>query len=871
MKSILKEEPSKVNNKVPPVNNAKHLASKQYNHSYQKTRDPSQTNSYNKGSRPNANKKPTFSSSLTSSKETQSFDLLNVVSGMKNIAKKKEPRIDPRVKELQSRALSKNEQQEDCSANKNRHKVNGKSASSLSNDKANRITLYAIGDEEVDEILSRRMRDPKGQDFSTVIAWREPGSNLIQFKCRVCNLHIEGKEELSHHVVGFRHHTNSKRHTALPPRDIPKVAPDKLSSPLGEGSPMGDDDRDDSPTHGANAQQPPVMNFRPVPSLVPGMPKFSLPLPVPSLPKPVPLTRPSNGLVPQTTLTSSVPPMQTSVEPPRPRAIIPGLPTPIPVPGVMPSSDATPCPVPQPSGVPSPKQPGSPVVKSGLSMADLEKLPPPMKMSERVKNHLSSTQPHAMVNPLQEDRAFQPKEALVHSSTTPSEIKDVGEEGEDKDEEKPTNPLEKQKEPKEDDAPEGGYYEPGEQTPLWNPPSAAASEKTKGSEGHVSESFGEFNINPTKSFLDKNNPSESDTLPLSVQNKIQVKDVNTLTKPTESESTKAMGQDFSSILNQVINTLAKSKKAPIDAVPTLPPPSDPPQPPPPPLPVTETAPAPPPPISEPSEGELVSNPVALLADSNVRQILLAQDPRLSEEDRAAQTRNQLSNYLGAKNPADPSPLISTQSNTPLCANFAEGAPVPNPPQDAPKDVKQSSGGISDGEIDTFISQWCHQAPAQPTTSTESVAPSAAAHKEPVLSSALAKLRARKAQKKGTQVEVSSSTGGRCSPQGSDISESSNASGQNFLAGKQYIHHQYHPHPPLPPPPMSHYPQHHPQQPYVYPQQPEIGNGWMGTRPPLPPLPPSSVSIPPHPPNHHQFPSHYQHPPLPSGQQMYWPR
>ncbi|XP_059084413.1 uncharacterized protein LOC131881544 [Tigriopus californicus] len=336
MKSILKEEPMKTNSKGQAPANAKNPLSKQYNHSYQKPRDSNP-------SRPSANKKPSFSSAT---KRTQSFDLLNVVSGMKNNTKKKEPRTDPRVRELQNRPQSKNGPHSDTSYQSrhghNSHIANGKRDNSLGQNKPDRLPLKFIGDDDVDEVLSRRMRDPNGQDFSTVIAWREPGLSPIMFKCRVCNLKIQGKGDLMHHVVGFRHHTNFKRHTALPPRDRPKTALDRPksaldrpSSSVGDATPPGDDYRDDSPTPGAGQSieaQPPVMNILPVPSQVWDMPKFSLPLPVPSLPKPVPSTRPSCDSVTPGSFISSTSPMQSSTEATRPRSFIPGLPTPIPVP-----------------------------------------------------------------------------------------------------------------------------------------------------------------------------------------------------------------------------------------------------------------------------------------------------------------------------------------------------------------------------------------------------------------------------------------------------------------------------------------------------------------------------------------------------------
>ncbi|XP_059084414.1 uncharacterized protein LOC131881545 [Tigriopus californicus] len=477
-------------------------------------------------------------------------------------------------------------------------------------------------------------------------------------------------------------------------------------------------------------------------------------------------------------------------------------------------------------------------------------------MSERVKNHLSRAHMHANVNPLEGDQPLNGPNDQDEGECEEAHLNQT----EPKTEEKQPDTK-----PKGNDTPEGGYYEPGDQTPIWNPPSAAASDQAKGRVKPASESFGEFNIETSKSFLNKTHQNVEDAQPLLDRSKLQVKDMNALISPVESDPAMLIGQDFSSILNKVIHTLAKSTKGPVDVGQTPSPSSDPP---PPPLPATDVLPGPSPPLSE--------TPLNPLTDSNLTRVPSISNPHEAE----AEVVNQCTSYLGANHSGRAAAEVGPSASSQLKyhSNSSEVIAPPPPPGNPrqAKDMRRPSGSISDVEINSFMNQWCHQPPAQPTTSTELVTPSASTHKEPVLSSALAKLRARKAQKKAAQAEVSSSTGGRSSPLGSDISECSNASGQNFLPGNQYSR-QYPPPPipPLPPlPPSAHYQhQHQPQQrqPYAPSYHSDVGNGWGGAQPPLPPIPPPPLSIPPSSSYLHPFPSHYQQPPLPPSQQIFRPR
>ena len=200
--------------------------------------------------------------------------------------------------------------------------------------------------------------------------------------------------------------------------------------------------------------------------------------------------------------------------PRRPRGGSPGWPTDLreerplgPVPPPNAGFDLPPAPVP----VPAPG-PMSGLTKASLSIADLEKLPKPLTMAEKVAAHLE-TQQSDISQPVGDSdwqrareartMAKQNRDLAGSGSNTPignrsavsaENRSDIGDDNIAEDDASVGNDF--------NDGGDGNRakddaYNPGSATPLWEPTQAEKSVRVPKGAG-----FSDFNIDPTKSFLD---------------------------------------------------------------------------------------------------------------------------------------------------------------------------------------------------------------------------------------------------------------------------------------------------------------------------------------------------------------------------------
>jgi hypothetical protein len=227
-------------------------------------------------------------------------------------------------------------------------------------------------------------------------------------------------------------------------------------------------------------------------------------------------------------------------------------------------------------------------------------------------------------------------------------------------------------------------YEP-QDGPLWDIVHKPKTSKTDS-----------FQIDTTKSFLDKDSSSKQ----------LQLKPLSSLTEPKAKPAT-----GFNAFLDQLINKLSKGKPgASAASEPPPPPPSE------------SGAPRPPPPPSEPPPPPPPDEPAwaAQVDDELMMRIMSEIDYDLSEEERARVAREKLAFYLG---------------NRPNPTHFLAAPPPPPPPRPPP-----SEASIAESDISSFMSRWCDSG----LGSTEDDR-STFSSGEPALSSALAKLRAKKMQ------------------------------------------------------------------------------------------------------------------------------
>ncbi len=256
--------------------------------------------------------------------------------------------------------------------------------------------------------------------------------------------------------------------------------------------------------------------------------------------------------------------------------------------------------------------------------------------------------------------------------------------------------------------------------------------------GKEDENEPDFDIDPHKSFLDPQ-PSTSAPAASPARPTLHVKPASFLQEPPPPQPD--VSSDFNSFLDQIIDNLAKNKKSEKPVPPPLPPsPSTMTPPPLPPGDSTSAAPPPPPPVE---------------MDGIVQQIVSEIDSNLTQEEKLSKAREKLSGYLQVGSGSGVSGLKSL-------AGALRQPPPPPPPQEqrhqlqavpkppAPRERERGQQSqITDHDIDDFMNQWCDDRdssrrgePEEDEEEGQIVEP------RPSLTSALAKLRARKDKRSG---------------------------------------------------------------------------------------------------------------------------
>ena len=608
----------------------------------------------------------------------------------------------------------------------------------------------------VEQLLKTKVRDVRGRVFTAFATWSI--GDIKYYKCFMCNIQVDGRPNLWNHLEGIRHQDRAREYrevteaeptpTSATIRDREQEVLEKAmniaSMPktdmlnlerqerreqwrkefekqyaLDRAAEEKERDRDpfrepfhaqepspggDSPMRGAspmgddyamNSPSPPQTPAFGAPSL----PSLALPMPVPSLPKPVPSS-------------SSKPPEESFIEPAAPVMVPP------PENDLFPATNNLPLPVPVP--VPPPQATSEEAKAPTLSMENLNRLGAPMTSQDRVFQHLETVNEPGAKDDWQ--RAREAREAV---STKTTEI-----------------------------------YEPGSSSPLYEtkPGEKKMMKPPKG------KGFGDFKIDTTKSFMDSSKV-KTDLFKEEKKKKpaLAVKSLSSLTAKPEPDPNdpEAVKSDFNAFLDQVINTLS-SKRGP--AKPKTEAPPLPPLPPGPPLPTGQPPlpgqPPPPPP------------PQKQYDDAMVAQIVSEIDQDLAQDEQLAKAREKLHSYLSRRQaagashqpPPMPPPLPHPQQQwiqqpQPQFQQYQN--PIVRPPfqpplpPGRPPTQRGTSSGISDNEISDFMSQWCDDGPTTSATSqmSESSRPAPPSNPEPSFSSALAKLRAKKAQKSTRQAPV----------------------------------------------------------------------------------------------------------------------
>ena len=553
----------------------------------------------------------------------------------------------------------------------------------------------------------------------------------------------------------------------------------------GDNSPMAEDNVTFSPSPPRPASPPEPFNLE-----SDSQASLELPKPVPSLPKPVPSSSFARKPELQEPTSSYEDPFpRITPKPTKDMDEVDLFPTgPVPInqeeagtSGI--SMDGLSIPQPVPAPVP-------PFKNKTLSLSELKKLPTPMTMRDRVVQHLDNQ------NKGPDTSIIKPTAEVPKDDDQGSLRNDPGTPGSD-------------------------IYEPGGVTPLWNV--RKSSSKVEGKEKDASKDLG-FEIDTTKSFLDSGPSTSKPKLDVlqPEKPKFQVKSMKALqAEPVPPPVEDNPASDFTSFLDQVIDTLKKKPKTednhvtasiPVVNKPTAPPlplaptPSMPPLPPPP----------PPPPESPQSEFSAVSQGAD---EALVWQIVSEIDQDLAEDEKLSKAREKLASYLSRRtkareqanhvnpslipNPAMPrNPLMNLRPPPPppLPVNPAMARPTldPRPPWDnrppmasqrivnplfqqrpnfgdlgsrpPPPPPPQEGPGrrdISDNEISNFMNQWCDDnhrgySDHEPTQRNQRV--------EPNFSSALAKLRAKKNSKRQAHVRPQPQQDFNNQPENMDIDD-----------------------------------------------------------------------------------------------------
>ena len=296
--------------------------SNSYNHSYNKKPNPKdQPRPYGASNV----KKKSFGEALFQATEQKKFNVLDVMSSMKNLNNK--PKDDHFSSKKPKEGENKPPEQR-LPVQDNRPPA--RTPSPEDQDK----------DPEIERLLSKYVRDRAGRELKALTVRNE--GTLQVFKCQICRVQVDGKPNLMKHLSGQRHashkrdyqdvhhHRRSEHsqqtHRQQPSHNRPRTPPgqnhwqryerherveapwtfspsevvddvphhdDNASDEYRPNSPMdfGGDDHYDPPSPAGNV--PTVPSLPSLPSTVP-----SLPTPVPALPKPVPSIQPTQTLNP---------------------------------------------------------------------------------------------------------------------------------------------------------------------------------------------------------------------------------------------------------------------------------------------------------------------------------------------------------------------------------------------------------------------------------------------------------------------------------------------------------------------------------------------------------------------------------------------
>lgn len=850
--------------------------SNSYNHSYNKKPNPKDGQSRQANAKP----KKSFEEALFKATEPKKFNVLDVMSSMKNLNNK------PKEDHFSAKKSKEGENKPPMAVqDSNRHHPHARPARTPTPENE------AEKDPELDRLLSKWVRNRQGREFRALVVRIEDG--LQVFKCQICRVQIDGKPNLMQHLSGQRHaknksyfqdvhqghHQHNRQQHQQPPRqrspprsnhrshdrherveapwtfspsevvdDVPHHD-DNASDEYRPNSPMdfGGDDHYDPPSPSGNVPS--------VPSLPPAsssLPTLSLPTPVPALPKPVPSIQPTQVLNPnafgigpshvpnpalfQNSLNSTPvipgldfaiaqdhPPMMHHFDAPMPVQREPSIdednlfpdppikipehqpmdddmpspavspvPAPLPDPDFIPSpiafTDFPPMPVPPPvqqvpspvpAPVPAPAKSYSPTPvpapSKSLTLKDLKKLPKSMSFEDRVIRGLES----------QKNADWQrAREAREKVKNTNDEDEAYVPPGLSSDEEEEYVPAGLETSP----------MQTGDKTPVYE----SKTDKPAVS-SPVIPMVNEFNIDPTKSFFDqpkkigggikvrsmgslmakpeddkpKNNLPKKHILNLEEKEAKEKPPEKTAAKKPEKPAKKPK---LGSFFDKVIKSLQKqSGTGPSMQLPSMnmneddtnPGQATDYQPPLPPMPNM-----PPPPLpAQPSSKPEGFDPGSIL-DDDILDIVSELDKDMAEEEKLAKAKEKLAQILQKKmnqnqasQPALPpmpkagprskmqvqpevayraGPRSRLQSLNPTLLAAAPPPPPPEDPGHAPIGVP------TDDEISNFMSQWTRPEHEHGGSQVEQAS---APVEQPQYSSALAKLRAKKAAKNANKKPV----------------------------------------------------------------------------------------------------------------------
>ncbi len=602
-------------------------------------------------------------------------------------------------------------------------------------------------DKEIESLLRRKVRDSTGKVIAAFTSWKEKvrDSEVVHFKCWICNVEVMGKTNLMGHIGGNRHQKNCRtfgvspstqqqrpsESTGPPPRDplvhqpddradgkIPERASDCFRSGS-SGPPMKKKSPELQSSFAYGPSSPPVdddfgegRGFGSFSS--PGI-RLNLPLPVPSLPNPVPCIRKEgcidgrgDGLGCDMELSShsgvshapphsrkETQPLQSAEEAP-PRNFG----------GLTPRSSID---VPYVDPVLEEKILQDPSFRpSGNCPSVLQSLPAPVPSSFSLPKPVPSSSPLEMSGPPRPVPPPSPKSSKLTAFAAES----------------------------------------------------SRSPAPLGMADHVPDELGDlhkhrdspkdFDIDTSMSFLDR---------PAKKLLKVQLKPMKDPKPPPETPAqdegaAEILKSDFNTFLDQIIDTLAKAKsKSAVQ----------------PPLPLHK--PSPPPPSGDPG----VQPPLPPLPpppppqEQVVHQIVSEIDQDLSQEEKVIKAKEKLQGYFDrhqslASALCQPPPPPPPDKNSDVddlgsSCNHLESTLNPPPcplPEDAstsshaPDGMSPDDGDISEKVISDFVSEWCGESsPLSRESGARSTSEAVDNSSQPNFASALAKLRAKKAQKKAS--------------------------------------------------------------------------------------------------------------------------